>query len=279
MKVPNPVMAFDQSTTCTGITFGDNKGNIYGFARLVKEDRNENGSLFITNFREWLGEFVDMDLNYLIYEHTFSKQYFRTDVILSQLRGVFTDLKTVKKWNFPVQSVMQQEWKANLMKQKIGDRTLSKENAHYVILNYLYPNLPAYEEFDDVYDSIGIYNYYKDVYMNMDLKKPVKVTTKLKLKEVVYKQEIFCSESPDRFSKIAKYRETRYFEFNPRMTLQEQLERLVSNSNELWVCKLPLDNNPYIDTILEQAGLPLEGQSIWLMGYRVKSKKFNKLIL
>lgn len=283
LKVANPVIAFDQSTTCTGITVGDSKGNIHGFIRLTKEDSHENGTIFIANFQVWLQRFIDIEPDFLLYENTFSKQYYRTDVILSQLRGVFTTLKSQNNWQFPMEIVNQQDWKSNLMRLKSGNRSLTKDNAHDVILDILYPNLKYSDNYSDVYDSIGIYYYYKCHFMNRDLSEPVDISKSLKIKEGIdIEYSFIIGKEPElsRYSRIASNRGIRYFNYNRKMTPREHIQRLASNSNELWICHVPYNNNPFIDVIMSQCPrLPMKDENIYLVGYRVKSKKFQKRIL
>lgn len=285
LNVPNAVLAFDQSTSCTGITVGNNKGHIYGYMRLIKENSKENGEIYIANFREWLLRFIDIDIDIemLLYEYTFSKQYFNTDVILSQLRGIFKELHKSCQWKFPMESVYQQDWKSCVLSLKDGNRRLSKDNAQDAIMTYLTPNLPYTEEYSDVYDSIGIYYYYTRHFMNQDLSTPIEVTKRLKIQDTIdYVLDYIVDSKLDlsKYDRILKNRGVRYFLFSNDMSPTEHIKRLVSNSNELWVCDVPLINNKYIDIILKGCGkLPGPDERVFLIGYRTKSKVFKKRIL
>lgn len=282
MGIGDVVLAFDQSTACTGITVGNSKGFIYGYIRLIKEDAKENGGIYISNFQTWLMKFIDLDLTYLVYEHTFSKQYIKTDVILSQLRGTFKTAYTTMNWKFPMTSVMQQEWKSCIISKKGGDHNLTKENVQHVIFAYLLPNIKRKEEYADVYDSIGIYYYYTQHLKKADTTKPVEVTKKLKIDEKAgFSYSIYLGATPmlDSFTRICNSRGVRQFIYNTDMAPREQISRLISNSSEVWYSEIPFDGNKFIDEVLLQCGrLPSPEENIYMLGYRTKKKDFAKQI-
>lgn len=283
LKVRNVVPCFDQSTKCTGITFGDSKGNIHGYARLIKENRNENGRIFIANYHRWLEHFIDVSPDYLMYEHTFSKGYFNTDVILSQLRGTFPTLKKNLGWDFPIDSVMQQEWKANLIQLKPGDHSLTKENVQQCVADYIVPGIIEDDDYEDVYDSIGIYHYYRCNIMNRSTDTPLDVSKKLKIKDTTdYVIDYCVGAEPDlyKYSRVSQNRGIRYFNYTRNMSPREHIARLASNSNDFWICHVPLVDNPFIDQILPSCGrLPTKDEKVFLMGYRVKKGNFPRIIL
>lgn len=280
----NVVLAFDQSTTSTGVTLGNPDGSIIGFLRLIRENSSECGQNFISNFERWLTNFVGGSrIHMLLYEHTHSQGYFRTDVILSQLRGSFTRLKDRLGWEFPMEMVEQQVWKKNIIDLKLGgNHSLTKENAHDILLNKLCPWLPDDEyHFEDIYDSLCIFYYYLSVLRDFKLETPIDVKNTLKVKPCDYKifYQLGKQVNLQPFERIVNNRGVRYFNYNYTLTPKEHIARLASHSNDLWVGQMTQINNPFIDDLLSKvSGFPEKDDYFFVLGYRATKKKFTKIL-
>ena len=278
LGINNAVLAFDQSTKRTGITVGNSRGEILGFVKLTRESSDETGQTFISNFERWLPKFISgCSIDMLLYEGTYSKQYFRTDLILSQLRGSFQRLKDQYGWKFPIEMVMQQTWKKNIIDYKRGEHSQTKENAHYVLLNMLCPWLPNDEDaYEDIYDSLCIFFYYTKKIKDFNIQTPINVNANWKNCTADFKLICQLGKEPNLlpYDKIVLNRGIRYFNYNLGLSPYENISKLVNKSNDFWIATVDQENNPWLDTIVKMSKqFPALTDKCFVMGYRKTKKK------
>ena len=247
------VLAFDQSSTCTGLTIGDIKGNELLFMAFEREKAQEK------DYMEYKGSFKTIfnkvfkgcDINTLLYEETHSEGYVEVDKVLSTMRTVFTEIKQEYGYKYDAIAVPQQTWKSCFLLK--GHKQQTKENVEYAARHYM-PTLYAVQ---DVYDSLGIYFYYKTEimpsklglifkpYKGMKIEKRHNLT--IRVLQCNSKNEIQFTEQEKK--KIHKYGLKEFLYSNDKW-IEENARMLTSHSNKVWVAEIDNTNKGmYVNAI------------------------------
>lgn len=278
LKVKGAVVAFDQSTKSSGVTVGDSEGRIHGYLRLTRSNSKEKSAQYIIDFEDWMLRFFEgSDTEMVLHEDVFSMGFYRTDQILNRLLGTFETARLRGRWSWKVSMIKQQDWKPEIIRNKSGSKSLTKENVQEAV-EVLMPHLPIRDDLEDIYDSIGIYYFYTKRYMSRDLSVPYEVTTTISAKpRCNFEYYISCGEKPkmSEAGRLVETRGVRKFVFNASMSPRENVHRLASNSNDVWVGEVPETCSYIVPALWELGRLPEPGEKIWLIGFRKNKGNFD----
>lgn len=230
-------LAFDQSSTQTGICITDAKGDVIGVCDLINlglPDRD----MFVRFFRKWLSiNFEDYDIDYVVCERAEQnapQQY--TKKILQKLIGVLEDFaydhnitcyqidnKTWKKWFLADDCFKGRRVQRDLVKEAVKEKAIML----YSSLYYYYRTVPG----TDSADAIGImYGFIKEFFRNgMGSLQKVCVLMPLTPKR---KYSLDFRDYDECLSLVKEYPEyysgMKLIVYNNEMTLEDNARRIIN---------------------------------------------------
>lgn len=247
------VLAFDQSSTCTGLTIGDVNGKEFLFMSFERDKKTELDYMEYKNtFKEAFNRiFKGCTIDTLLHEETHSEGYVTVDKVLNTIRTMFIEIKNEYNYNYEIISVAQQTWKSVFLLK--GYKQPTKENVAYAARTYI-PNLNVVQ---DIYDSLGIFYFYKKEIMPSKLGlmyKPHK-GTKVDKRHGISMRVIQCDSKEDiTFTSMEKTRISKYgikeFLYDDGRWIEDNARMLTSHSNKVWIAKIDNTNKgKYVNAI------------------------------
>lgn len=238
------VLAFDQSSTCTGLTVGDIKGRELLFMSFERDKKIEDYMLYKNTFKEAFNRiFKGCSIDTVLHEDTHSEGFVNTDKVLNTIRTMFNEIKNEYRYAYDIISVPQQTWKSCFLLK--GYKQPTKENVAYAA-NIRIPTLRAVQ---DIYDSIGIFYFYKTEIMPSkigSIYKPHK-GTKIERRHNLSIRVIQCNSKEDIIytdkekSRLSKYG-VKEFLYNNNIWIEENARMLTSHSNKVWIAEIDNTN-------------------------------------
>lgn len=274
LKDTKLVLAFDQSTTCTGLTIGTVDGIELLFGSFTRDNKVEKDFMDYKNtFKEALySMFSGCNIDTILHEDTFSEGYTNTDKVLSTMKTAFREFKYQYNLTCDIIEVKQQIWKTCFLLD--GFKQQTKENVA-IAANHYMPNLFAVQ---DIYDSLGIFHYYKTQILPSKNSpvfipyKGMKIDKRHGLSIRVVQTNNIHELSLNQKEKVqaSKYGINR-FQYNDKKWIEENCRMLTSHSNKVWVAEIDNTNRGmYVNAIwCNYDIIPEDDAKLYCIAYRL----------
>ncbi|WP_275372825.1 hypothetical protein [Clostridium tertium] len=267
------VLAFDQASRCTGATIGDNKGNELFFMTFVRDDKVEKDYMeYKEKFKEvFMKIFEDCKIDTILHEDTHTEGFVHTDKVLDAMRTTFSEIKYEYKLSYDIFPVKQQTWKSCFLID--GYKQQTKENVATVARM----RLPYLDAVQDVYDSYGIYYYYKTQilpskqspifkpYKGMKIDKRHHLNIRVVQLDNIHELKLTDVE----YRRSQKYGLNMFLYDNSKW-IEENCRMLTSHSNKLWIAELDNTNSGmYANAIwCNYDIIPIDKKKLFCIAYR-----------
>lgn len=273
LKEMELVLAFDQASKISGLTLGTKDGVELLFMSFIRDEDKESDYIDYKNvLKTTLATmFKECNIKTVLHEDTFSQGYTKSDDVLSSMKTMFRELKYEYDMTFDVIQVRQQTWKSCFLLD--GYKQPTKTNVE-IAANHYFPNLHCVQ---DIYDSVGIFHYYKTEilpsqnspifkpYKGMKIEKRHKLT--IKVFQVNHISEISLTSTE--LTKKAKYG-VAVFQYNNDKWIEENCRQLTSQSNKIWVAEIDNTNRGmYVNAIWCNFDIvPEDDMKLYCIAYR-----------
>lgn len=163
------IFTFDQSSTCTGLTIGNMKGQVRELITFERENRKgEETGQYLSKMEMWVKVLLS-NLNVKCYsiEDVILTNYARSDKVVKQVRGVLVNLfhtascinkdgeSTLLAVNSEIEEINNKEWKSSIIPKDYFDYYKDDKLA---VANYIGKHIPITGRMrQDITDSISMY--------------------------------------------------------------------------------------------------------------------------
>lgn len=230
-------LAFDQSSTQTGIAVADENGKLIGVLDIMNLGL-PNADTYIRMLRKWINNnFANLDIGYIICERAEQNAHqMYVKKILQKLIAVLEDFAV--DCNNVCYQIDNKTWKKHFLKEdKFHGRRVKTEYVKVAVVEKatdLYPDLQFYYRFmksTDSADAVGImYGFIDEVFVN-GFKSNMKVCTimptaprrKFSMQFVTLEEfKELVKERP------SEYRKLKVVAYNDAMTFEDNARRIIN---------------------------------------------------
>ncbi len=282
-------LAFDQSSNCTGLAYGNQKDKLLlSFALKRQHSKERNVAEYKQKVMAFLEVFMKgKNITNIECEQIYSKnEYYNSFEVLAQIKGMFQDLEYKLGYSVPVNFRQVQSWRTRFCTTKEG-KSYEKEDVVTEVLRR-HPEFYRMDMPVDTYEAIGILYAYLDHFAPKIIKTtsgksiPIQQINKTMAREKRHNNTVKCFSArgiedlmrqllqDKELNNIREWRGMGIFKFENSLTLEENIRALTSNSNLLWIGEIP-ENSIYFSSVLWKYNIKWrEGDSIWIACYRNK---------